>query len=434
MQGEMFGGPLISREETMAEDCLYLNVWAPTKSPDNPLPVLVVFHGGGFAAGSASEPRTDGEWFARQGIVVVAPNYRLGVFGFLAHPELTAESRGQRSGNYGMLDQVAALNWVRDNIAAFGGDPENVTINGESAGSLSVNALMASPLSRNLFHKAIGQSGAFFESPSGSMALKTLAEKEQDGVRFAQSVGAASLADLRARPADELLAAVMKAGGWGYSPGLDNHFLPQAVSAVYAAGEQAKIPLLAGWNSSELGMAVALNPEKPTIASFKAELAKQFGDNAAAAAVVYPASSDDEAMQSAADLASDLFISYSTWKWIEAHVETEQAPVYRYRFDRVLPGDPAGRFGALHAVEIEYAFNTLESKQSAWRSEDREIARLMATAFANFVKTGDPNGPGVPEWPEFGATGRVMYFDADVRGGPEEHRKRYDFLDAMMRN
>jgi para-nitrobenzyl esterase len=293
---------------------------------------------------------------------------------------------------------------------------------------------MASPLSRNLFHKAIGQSGAFFESPSGSMALKTLAEKEQDGVRFAQSVGAASLADLRARPADELLAAVMKAGGWGYSPGLDNHFLPQAVSAVYAAGEQAKIPLLAGWNSSELGMAVALNPEKPTIASFKAELAKQFGDNAAAAAVVYPASSDDEAMQSAADLASDLFISYSTWKWIEAHVETEQAPVYRYRFDRVLPGDPAGRFGALHAVEIEYAFNTLESKQSAWRSEDREIARLMATAFANFVKTGDPNGPGVPEWPEFGATGRVMYFDADVRGGPEEHRKRYDFLDAMMRN
>jgi para-nitrobenzyl esterase len=334
MQGEMFGGPLISREETMAEDCLYLNVWAPTKSPDNPLPVLVVFHGGGFAAGSASEPRTDGEWFARQGIVVVAPNYRLGVFGFLAHPELTAESRGQGSGTYGMLDQVAALNWVRDNIAAFGGDPENVTINGESAGSLSVNALMASPLSRNLFHKAIGQSGAFFESPSGSMALKTLAEKEQDGVRFAQSVGAASLADLRARPADELLAAVMKAGGWGYSPGLDNHFLPQAVSAVYAAGEQAKIPLLAGWNSSELGMAVALNPEKPTIASFKAELAKQFGDNAAAAAVVYPASSDDEAMQSAADLASDLFISYSTWKWIEAHVETEQAPVYRYRFDR----------------------------------------------------------------------------------------------------
>ncbi len=431
MQGQMFDGPLVSREKTMGEDCLYLNVWAPAATPDSRLPVLVVFHGGGFAAGSASEPRTDGEWFARQGIVVVAPNYRLGVFGFLAHPELSAESGGRGSGNYGMLDQVAALEWVRDNIAAFGGDPDNVTVNGESAGSMSASALMASPLSRGLFHKAIGQSGAYFEVPSGAIELKTLAEKEQDGARFAESVGAAGLAELRATDADVILDAVMQAGGWGYSPGLDGYFLPQHAADYYAAGEQAKIPLMAGWTSSELGMSVALRPVLPTVASFAAELETQFGDQAAAAAEVYPASNDEEAMQSAADLASDLFMSYSTWQWIEAHTETARAPVYRYRFDRVLPDDPASRFGAPHAVDIEYAFNTLDSKPSPWRPEDHEVALIMFTSFANFVKTGDPNGPGVPHWPEFATSGNVMYFDADTRAAPEEYRARYEFLEAL---
>jgi para-nitrobenzyl esterase len=209
MQGPMWG-PLVTRDKGMREDCLYLNVWTTAKSAKAKQPVLVMFHGGGFVAGSSSEPRTDGEWFAKQGIVVVEPNYRLGVFGFLAHPELTKESSGHGSGNYGMLDQAAALQWVKRNVAAFGGDPGNVTINGESAGSMSVSALMASPLTRHLVHKAIGQSGAFFTSPTRGMAEKTVPEKEQDGVKFAASVGAASLAGLRAKPADEILAAVMK--------------------------------------------------------------------------------------------------------------------------------------------------------------------------------------------------------------------------------
>src|SRR6185503_4261114 len=195
-------GPLHTRDKQMGEDCLYLNVWTTAKSAKARQPVLVMFHGGGFAAGSASEPRTDGEWFAKQGIVVVEPNYRLAVFGFLAHPELTKESNGRGSGNYGMLDQAAALEWVRRNVAAFGGDPGNVTINGESAGSMSVSALMASPLTKHLFHKAIGQSGAYFKSPSPGLAEKTLAEKEEDGLEFATSVGASSLAELRAKPAD----------------------------------------------------------------------------------------------------------------------------------------------------------------------------------------------------------------------------------------
>lgn len=432
MQGEMFGGPLVTRDEEMSEDCLYLNIWTPAKSADENLPVLVVFHGGGFAAGSASEPRTDGTWLAQQGIVVVAPNYRLGLFGFLAHPELTAESLGLGSGNYGMLDQVEALRWVRDNIAAFGGDPARVTVNGESAGSLSVSALMASPLSRDLLQRGIGQSGGFFASPSGSMALQSLSEKEQDGIRFARSVGAESIRDLRRMPAARLLEAVMgQNGGWGYGPGIDGYFLDRPVSEIFAAGEQARIPLLVGWTSAELGMTIALNPDKPTAESFAAELSRTFGEQSANALAMYPAMNDEQAMQSAADLASDLFISYSTWKWIEAHLASSSAPVYRYRFDRTIPSDPASRFGAIHAVDIEYAFNTLQSKPSDWQAADRSVARTMATAIANFVRTGDPNGDGVPLWPEFGRHKEVMYFDTVSESGPEEFRPRYEFLDSV---
>ena len=429
MQGPTFG-PLHTRDKQMGEDCLYLNVWTTAKSAKARQPVLLMFHGGGFAAGSASEPRTDGEWFAKQGIVVVEPNYRLGVFGFLAHPELTRESNGHGSGNYGMLDQVAALQWVKRNVAAFGGDPGNVTINGESAGSLSVSALMASPLTRQLVHKAIGQSGAFFTSPTRGLAEKTVPEKEQDGVEFATSVGASSLAELRAKPADEILAAVMKTGGWGYSPGVDNYFMPEKVAAVYAAGKQSKIPLLAGWTSAEMGMAVAMNPQKPTASTFPDKLKEQFKDQADAAARVYPTTTDAEALQSAADLASDMFIAYSTWKWIEVHAKT--APVYRYRFDRALPeANGSNRFGAAHASDIEYSFNTLDSKKADWTPEDREAARAMAGYFANFVKTGNPNGPGLPPWPEFGKTREVMVLDAVSKAIPEPGRARYEFIDGF---
>jgi para-nitrobenzyl esterase len=435
MQGEMFGGPLVTRDEQMGEDCLYLNVWTPTKDPSAALPVFVVFHGGGFAAGSGSEPRTDGEWFARRGMVVVAPNYRLGLFGFLGHPELSRESGGRGSGNYGMLDQVAALEWVRDNIAAFGGDPDNVTINGESAGSMSVSAHMVSPLSRHLIHKAIGQSGAFFASPGPTLVADPLAKKERDGVSFTRSVGADSVEDLRAMSAETLLAAVMSQNdGWGYGPGIDGYFFEQDAAASFEAGEQAKIPLLAGWTSSELGMSIALNPEKPTRASFKNALRNTFGSQWSKAADVYPSTSDEELLQSAADYAGDMFISFATWKWIEVHTATSNAPVYRYRFDRTIPGDAASAYGAIHASDIEYSFNTLDSKPANWQAADREVAEIMASAFANFILTGDPNGDGIPEWPEYGATGRVMYFDTTSAAGPEEGRARYELLDEIMRD
>jgi para-nitrobenzyl esterase len=435
MQGEMFGGPLVTRGEQMGEDCLYLNIWTPTSDPNAGLPVFVVFHGGGFAAGSASEARTDGAWFARRGMVVVAPNYRLGLFGFLGHPELSRESGGRGSGNYGMLDQVAALEWVRDNIAAFGGDPENVTVNGESAGSMSVSAHMVSPLSKHLIHKAIGQSGAFFESPDSTLVADPLEKKERDGLSFAESVGASSIRELRAMSAETLLAAVMSEnGGWGYGPGIDGHFFEQDAAASFEAGEQAKIPLLAGWTSSELGMSIALNPEKPTRASFRNALRNTFGSLWRKATDVYPGTSDEELLQSAADYAGDMFISFATWKWIEVHAATSNAPVYRYRFDRTIPGDPASAYGAIHASDIEYSFNTLDSKPGNWQAADREVAEIMSTAFANFILTGDPNGDGVPEWPEYGATGRVMYFDTTSAAGPEEGRARYELLDEIMRD
>ena len=429
MQGPMFG-PLNTRDKAMGEDCLYLNVWTTARKPDEKRPVLVVFHGGGFAAGSSSEPRTDGEWFAKQGIVVVAPNYRLALFGFMAHPELTKEAGTKGSGNYGMLDQVGALLWVRDNIARFGGDADNVTVNGESAGSMAVSALMASPLTKGIVHKGIGQSGAFFPSPSRGLEEKTLAAKEQDGVRFGESVGAPTLAALRAKPADELLAAAMKTdGGWGWGPGVDGYFMPEKAAAFYARSEQARVPLLAGWTSSEMSMAVAMNPQKPTPASFTEQLQKQFGEQSAAALKVYSASEGD-LLQTAADYASDLFIAYSTWKWIEVH--SKVAPVYRYQFDRAL-ADPSGmnKYGAVHASDIEYAFNTLDSKKADWQPEDRQAALTTATAFANFVKTGNPNGTGVPEWPVYDAKRLVMHLDAVSKVAPEANRARYEFLDSV---
>jgi para-nitrobenzyl esterase len=431
VQGPVWG-PLRTRDARMGEDCLYLNVWTTAQGAKENRPVLVVIHGGAFAAGSASEPRTDGEWFAKQGIVVVEANYRLGVLGFLGHPELTREGGRRGSGNYGMLDQVAALHWVEENVAAFGGDPGNVTLNGESAGSLSVSAHMVSPLTKDLVRKAIGQSGAFFPSPNPGLPEKTVAEKEEDGLGFAAAVRATSLAELRALPADVLLAEQMKGGGLRFSPGIDGYFMPEKASSLYAAGKQARIPLLAGWTSSELGMSIAMNPHKPTAASFSEDLKKRFGDRAEAAFLAYGASTDAEAQQAAADLASDLFIAYSTWKWIEVHSRTAQAPVYRYRFDRVLP-EPNGsnRFGASHAVDIEYAFHTLDSKKADWQPEDRKTAETMAQAFAHFIKTGTPNGPGVPEWPEFGRTRQVMYLDGTSAAGPERHRSRYELVDSL---
>ncbi|MGB7760593.1 MAG: carboxylesterase family protein [Bryobacteraceae bacterium] len=419
---------MIFRDKGISEDCLYLNIWTPA-APKKRLPVLVYFHGGGFTAGSGDEPRYDGTNFARKGIVVVTVNYRLDAFGFLAHSELTAESPNKASGNYGMLDQVSALQWVHRNIAAFGGDPAKVTIGGESAGSMAVSALIASPLAAGLFRGAIGESGAMF---GGLMAPQSLEMAEKIGASFAKSLGAKSLAEMRAASAESVLKASANRRS---TPIVDGYFLTADLASTYAAGKQNHVALLAGWNADEIRGSVLERKPKPTAESFRGLLKARFGDKAGEAAKVYAASTDEEALVAAGDFASDTFIVYSTWKWIEMHAATGQAPVYRFRFDRPVPlpegsTTPGVKGLAGHSWELEYVFGALDSKKAAWALEDRKASEEIAAYFANFIKKANPNGGGLPKWPAFGKTHQVMHLDAACKATPEEHRDRYEFLDG----
>src|SRR5580700_4284276 len=261
MQGNVYSD-MVFRDAAPSEDCLYLNVWTPEASPDRKLPVMVWIYGGGFQAGATSEPRQDGEHLAHKGVVVVSMNYRLGIFGFFSHPELTKESPHHASGNYGLEDQAAALQWVRKNIAAFGGDPENVTIFGESAGSFSVSALMASPISKALLHRAIGESGAFF---GRTLTAKPLAQSEQDGVKFAQSMGADTLEKLRGMTAQQTLDAAFKdKTAFHFGPNIDGYFFPESPSQIYAQGSEARVALLAGWNHDEGSYHTFFGTDPPT--------------------------------------------------------------------------------------------------------------------------------------------------------------------------
>jgi para-nitrobenzyl esterase len=329
MQARVFAD-MVFRNEGTSEDCLYLNVWSPSPAEGRRLPVLVYMYGGGLRAGDGSEPRYDGENLARHGLVVVTMSYRLGVFGFFSHSELSKESPRHASGNYGLMDQVAALAWAKKNIAAFGGDPSRVTIAGESAGSFSVSALMASPEAKGLFSGAIGESGAILDATP----IPPLSATEQDGVTFGSAIGAPSLAQLRALSAHELLAASTAAGAPSFEPNVDGSFLPESPEAIYAARKQALVPLLAGWNSEESsGRSVVSNP---TPENFSAALKRIFGARASEALAAYGGTEAQDVARAATDLASDQFIAYGAWKWLDEHSRTGQ-PVYRYYFSRARP-------------------------------------------------------------------------------------------------
>lgn len=411
------------RSNGMSEDCLYLNVWTPAKSNGQRLPVLVYFYGGGFVTGDSSEPRYDGESMAAKGIVVVTVNYRLGVFGFMAHPELTREASYKASGNYGLLDQNAALRWVQQNIRNFGGDPKRVTIGGESAGSVSVSAQMASPLSKDLIAGAIGESGAI----TGTLSALPLAKGEEAGGNFAASLGVQSIAALRAMPAEQILDPASK-GGWAsigrFSIVTDGYFFPAAPATLFAEGRQAHVPLLAGWNSEEAGWQALFGRDEPTPENYKKVLDKLYPSRVAEALKHYPGATREEVIQSATDMAGDRFIAYSTWKWIQLH--TGAGRVYRYLYARPRPGAK----GAVHSAEIEYALGNLALNDVyAWTEDDYRVSATMQNYFANFIKKADPNGPGLPEWP----TAQVMRLDVQSRAEPDTTRARYQFLDQFLK-
>jgi len=418
---------MMFRSNGRSEDCLYLNVWTPAKSPKEALPVLVYFYGGGFQAGDGSEYRYDGESMSKRGIVAVTINYRLGIFGFFAHPELTKESAHQSSGNYGLMDQHAALLWVQKNIAAFGGDPKRVTIAGESAGSFSVSAQVASPLSKGLFVGAIAESGSVL----GRIAPLSVAEL--NGAKFATSINAVFLADLRKIPADSLLKL---SSSTHFPVDVDGYFFPQSPLTIFENGSQMHLPLLAGWNSAETDYHGVTGNDSTTVDNYKKALAKLYPDHADVVFAAYPAATDADVKQAATDLSSDRFIVYGTWKFIDMQSKTGGKPVYNYIFGRVR--QPVGGFkqptmGASHSSEIEYALGNLSTNKAyTWTDDDYKVSNTMETYFANFIKTGNPNGDGLPQWNAFNdATQQAMWIDVVSKTIPIKNPARFTVLESL---
>ncbi len=409
-------------EEPIDEDCLYLNVWTGARSAAEKRPVLVWIYGGGFVSGGSAVPIYDGEAMAKKGIVFVSINYRVGVFGFFAHPELTRESGRGASGNYGLMDQVAALQWVQQNIAAFGGDPRNVTVAGQSAGAMSVNCLVASPLAKGLFGKAIAHSGASF-----GRNILTLREAEAEGENVARSLGVASLADLRKVPARELLEKAKLTR----RPIVDGYVLPEAVPAIFAAGRQNHVALLTGWNEDE---GLSNSPVK-SAEEFRKWAAEEYGADAQPFLQLYPATTDAEAAVSQAKLSRDQIFGAQNYAWANAQHEAGKAPVYVYRFTRKVPATGEYvKYGAFHTGEVPYAYDNLKFVNRPWEPVDHALAAAMSAYWANFARSGAPGGSGLPQWPAY-TTGakQIMVLGEKPAAGPLPDAPALEFLRARMR-
>jgi para-nitrobenzyl esterase len=432
------------RSDGVSEDCLYLNVWTPSKTGNEELPVLVYFYGGGFVAGDGSEYRYDGENMARRDVIAVTVNYRLGVFGFLAHPDLSKESLHHASGNYGLMDQTEALRWVHKNISAFGGNPDNITIAGESAGSSSVCAQVVSPLPRNLFAAAIGESGSVINLKP----VTTLTEAEKTGLQFSNSIGANSIQDLRAMSAEQILQATAKPGMGHFPIDVDGYFFPEQPLALYQAGKVARVPLLVGWNSEESGWKSILGKDEPTKENYISAVKKLYPADAEEILKLYAVNNDTEVEFVATALASDRFIAYSTWRWTDLHMKTN-SPVYRYFFTRPRPAlradvnkkppadvdsnkKPANYQGAVHSAEIEYALGNLPTNRVYdWQPDDFMVSAIVQGYFLNFIKTKNPNGLGLPYWPLYQTWQKdpIMYIGEETHREPEKNRERYLYFE-----
>ena len=473
MQEPLFGDMNFGTKVN-SEDCLYLNIWTPAKTMKEHLPVLIYFNGGGLMAGSGSEARYAGDTMARKGIISITANYREGIFGFFAHPQLSKETTYKGSGNYGFMDQVAAIKWVKDNIEAFGGDPNRITIVGESAGSMSVSALMASPLCQGLFAQAMGSSG----SVMGFKKVLTLKEAEQKGVEMAQKIAAqmvgktdktkgkaskkkvpkADIDMLRNLPAEELLKLASVKSLPAYN--IDGYFFVEQPEETFAKGNQTKVPLLVGGNNQEMTPLAVLMGKQPTVENLKAGAKATFGEeNIDELFRLYGITTDKDVLeQPGVNLASDIFLDYSTWKWGNMHKLTSGQPVYRYRYCHPRPAmaikgkvaalaggvidakegeAPAPQDkGAVHSADIEYAMGTLPTNRIYnWQPADYMISDIFSQYYINFVKTGNPNGLGLPEWPSTNgkAIAPVLQIDENtVVKTDAQMEKRYEFIDQLF--
>jgi para-nitrobenzyl esterase len=389
-----------------SEDCLYLNIWTPARKPDEHLPVLVWIHGGGYTNGSASMPLYWGDKLAQRGVIVVTIAHRLGPLGFLAHPELTAESAKKSSGNYGLLDQVAALEWIQRNIAAFGGDRRRVTIAGQSAGAMAVSMLMASPRAKGLFHRAIGQSGGLFE-PVQIAPQYLLANAEGDGSRYVSSLRGDSIGALRKRPVADLLEGT---AGRVSHPVIEPYVLPAAPYDAFVSGTYNNVPILVGFNAEEARALTDVTRVKA--ATFAADIERSFGALPAPLLAAYPHATDAEAQQARLDFERDLRFGWDMWAW--ARLQAGRAYFYHFMQRPPFPeGSIHHGWGASHFAELWYMFDHLDQETWSWTAADRRLARTMASYWTNFVKSGNPNGAGLPHWPTFD-TGNAVHLGDSV--------------------
>jgi para-nitrobenzyl esterase len=408
----------VTKDQATGEDCLYLNVWTAAAAGEK-RPVMVWIHGGAWTRGAGSSPTYDGAALAKKGVVVVTTNYRMGVFGFLAHAELTADSPQHASGNYAILDHVAALRWVQTNIAAFGGDPNRVTIFGESAGSWSVNTVQATPLAKGLFHRAIGESGGQFASTT------TLAQAEQAGAALARTAGADSIKSLRAVPADKLLAMTFRTG-----INVDGYVLPDTVRNLFAQKKHSDVPVLVGSNANEFTTLSSPAQLPKTMEAYRERVERQYGAAIKEYDAVYPVKTEADIANALLGVGRDTTFTLEMRTWARM-VTASGKPAFLYQFTRVPPG-PNPAWGAYHAAEIQYAFNNVGSRP--WATDaDRKLADQMSSYWVNFATTGDPNGKGLPKWTAYDPASEPYQELGDVVAGKDHLLKaQLDFLESLQ--